>query len=288
MEIADVDPQLGGVFYTLEQQPGGHPRFERQTQTCLQCHDSSSITGGVPGFILRSVFPDRYGYVITSIGDGPTTDRTPIDDRWGGWYVTGTLGGQRHMGNLFAPQLVHEVDNARRALATSRDASTGDVTDLKGRVSTRPYLSASSDAVALMVLAHQTHVHNLITIAGYEQRQAAYDRQLMRESSGDSPAAADQLDLRVQTASERLVHGLLFATAGEAGRANRGHDELRRRLPGARPARSPRAIAARLRPEDAAVPLSAQLSDLLGELQRAARAGEELRLPPAARGAHRG
>ena len=31
MEVADADPKLGGVFYTLEQQPGEHPKFERQT-----------------------------------------------------------------------------------------------------------------------------------------------------------------------------------------------------------------------------------------------------------------
>ena len=211
MEVADADPKLGGVFYTLEQQPGEHPKFERQTSTCLQCHDSSSITGGVPGFILRSVFPDRYGYVITPIGEGPTTDRTPIDQRWGGWYVTGTLGGQPNMGNTFAPLLAHDVDNVKRTLAAAREASTGDVTDLKGRVSTKPYLSASSDAVALMVLAHQSHVHNLITIANYEERKAAYDRQLLRQSSSDSAAADDQLDLRVRTAAERLLRGLLFA-----------------------------------------------------------------------------
>src|SRR5205085_6191073 len=49
MEIASVDPALGAVFYTLRQDPTGRPAFERQTQTCLQCHDSSSSTGGVPG-----------------------------------------------------------------------------------------------------------------------------------------------------------------------------------------------------------------------------------------------
>ncbi len=211
MEVAAADPKLGAVFYTLEQQPGAHPKFERQTQTCLQCHDSSSITGGVPGFILRSVLPDRYGYVITSIGEGPTTDRTPIDERWGGWYVTGTLGGQPNLGNVFAPMLVHDVDNVKSTLAKARLASAGDVTDLTGRVSTKPYLSASSDAVALMVLAHQSHLHNLITIANYEERKSVYERQLLRSSSSDTAAADDQLDLRVQTAAERLVRGLLFA-----------------------------------------------------------------------------
>ncbi|HEY7788870.1 MAG TPA: hypothetical protein VIC33_00005, partial [Vicinamibacterales bacterium] len=64
MEIASVDPKLGGVFYTLRQQPSAHPQFERQGATCLQCHDSSSTTGGVPGFIMRSVYSDKFGYPI--------------------------------------------------------------------------------------------------------------------------------------------------------------------------------------------------------------------------------
>ena len=28
-----------------------------------------------------------------------TTDETPIEERWGGWYVTGRHGTLRHMGN---------------------------------------------------------------------------------------------------------------------------------------------------------------------------------------------
>ena len=67
------------------------------------CHDSSSVTGGVPGFIVRSVFPDRYGYPIATLSDRATTDRTVMAKRWGGWYVTGTHGEQQHAGNTMSP-----------------------------------------------------------------------------------------------------------------------------------------------------------------------------------------
>lgn len=97
LELASVDPTLGTVFYSLPQEPSPRPRFAREGSTCLVCHDSSSITGGVPGLIVRSVVPDKYGYSMAAVHDGPTTDRTAIASRWGGWYVTGTFGGQQHM-----------------------------------------------------------------------------------------------------------------------------------------------------------------------------------------------
>ncbi len=212
MEIAAADPALGAVFYTLNQQATEHPVFERQTQTCLQCHDSSSTTGGVPGFILRSVLADRHGYVISSLSDGPTTDRTPIAERWGGWYVTGTNGDQGHLGNLFAPALFSEVTNARTYLAKMDRSSSVNVTDLGKRFDTTPYLGQTSDIVALLVLAHQSYVHNLITIANFETRKALYDERLLLESRGTP--AEEHLDttmMRVHGAADRLVRAMLFA-----------------------------------------------------------------------------
>lgn len=214
MEVATADPQLGGVFYTLEQQPTDHPKFERQSQMCLQCH-ASSATGGIPGFIMRSVFTDRYGYPVKAIGEGATTDRTPLGDRWGGWYVTGTHGDQKHMGNLMSSMLVHEISNARAQIEKLDYASAANVTDLKGRVSTKPYLAASSDIVALMVLTHQSYIHNLITNANYETRKALYDEELALKTrdGGTAPARGEHLEttmVRIQSAGERLVRGMLF------------------------------------------------------------------------------
>src|ERR1017187_11036082 len=41
LEISAVDPQLGTVFYTLDQEEANRPRFIRQTDACLTCHGSS-------------------------------------------------------------------------------------------------------------------------------------------------------------------------------------------------------------------------------------------------------
>lgn len=195
MEIASVDPKLGAVFYTLDQRPGEHPTFERQTRMCLICHDSSSTTGGVPGFIMRSVFTDRYGYAFASVGSDVTTDRTPIEERWGGWYVTGVLRDQTHMGNVMAPMLAQDIDNkAAYVEKLKRQASAG-VADLHGRFDVNRYLTTSSDIVGVLVLAHQTEVHNLITAAAYNARI----------EGEQSPRAKD--------AVERLVRALLFVDA---------------------------------------------------------------------------
>lgn len=193
IEIASVDPVQGPVFYTLPQTPAERPAFQRETRTCLMCHQSATVTNGVPGLIVRSMLTDRYGYPITDIGRVVTDDRTPIDERWGGWFVTGTHGGTPHAGNVFAPVLSHEVGNAKTYLAKIDLHAGANVTDLSKRFDTEPYLRPDSDIVALMVLAHQATIHNLITKA---QAEAKFGGQ------------------RLQTASEALVKGLLFA--GEA------------------------------------------------------------------------
>jgi hypothetical protein len=196
IEVASVDPKLGTVFYSLPQDGAVRPKFEREQQTCLVCHDSASVTGGVPGLMVRSVIPDRYGYGLAPVGKSVTSDQTPLRDRWGGWYVTGTHGEQQHMGNVIAPVLAHEVGNMKTYLATTKLAPSGNVTDLSSRLDLEPYLSTHSDIIAMMVLAHQATVHNLMTRAGYEGRVA--------EREGAASEA------RIRPAAESLVRAMLF------------------------------------------------------------------------------
>lgn len=80
--------------------------------------------------------------------------------------MTGTHGALRHMGNLLAKDRTHPEQIDRELGAN--------VTDLKEHVNVSPYLQPTSDIVALMVLEHQTQMHNFITLASYTARQAAY------------------------------------------------------------------------------------------------------------------
>jgi hypothetical protein len=159
MEISVADPKLGAVFYTLEQKENVRPKFKR-TDQCLECH-ASSKSMGVPGHLIRSFETDEDG-VVTDLGTGisPVNDRTPFEDRWGGWYVTGLHGRQTHRGNLIGPA------DFERQLKEPNFA--GNLTNLSRFLETDKYLSPHSDIVALMVLEHQTHMHNYITRLNYE------------------------------------------------------------------------------------------------------------------------
>jgi len=69
LEFASVDPKLGVIFYTLDQKKVDKPHFDRRDAACLQCHDSGGPTLGVPGLMVRSVYPDPSGMPVFQAGD---------------------------------------------------------------------------------------------------------------------------------------------------------------------------------------------------------------------------
>jgi hypothetical protein len=159
LEVAAPDARLGTVFYTVGQKPGA-PTIRRHADNCLLCHGSSA-NRGVPGHVLRSVLPERDGEPSLSGTSRRVDHSTPFAERWGGWYVTGTHGSMTHLGNRFAEG------------GTGPDAADSlNVTDLGGRFKLKPYLTPHSDIVALMVLEHQTGVHNRLARATLEGRIA--------------------------------------------------------------------------------------------------------------------
>src|SRR6056297_650083 len=98
LELAATDAQQGAIFYTLEQTETGTPEFLRDRGQCLTCH-ASSRTQDVPGYLMRSVYADAAGRPVLGSGTYTTDDTSPLHERWGGWYVTGTHGSMRHLGN---------------------------------------------------------------------------------------------------------------------------------------------------------------------------------------------
>lgn len=158
MEVSMADPKLGAVFYTLTQSETNHPRFTR-TDQCLECH-ASAKSMGVPGHLLRSFMTEENGAVDANSGTSQIDDTTPLAERWGGWYVTGTHGKQTHRGNL-----IGKADFERQ----EKDPNfAGNLADLRKFFETSAYLQPGSDIVALMVLEHQTHMHNFITRLNFE------------------------------------------------------------------------------------------------------------------------
>lgn len=202
LEISVVDDDLGAVFYTLDQDADSTPRFVRQTDNCLICHGSSS-TRGVPGHVVRSVYSDPQGLPILASGSYRTDHTSPFEQRWGGWYVTGTHGEQKHLGNL----IVRGRDRPEAA-----DNSAGqNIAALDQWIEPSDYLTPHSDIVALMVLEHQAMAHNLITQANFSTQQALhFDRALSRELGENSAELRVSTKSRIKSVGEPLVECLLF------------------------------------------------------------------------------
>jgi hypothetical protein len=162
LELTSVDPKLGGVFYTLDQTKEGRPKFVR-TDQCLECH-ASAKTMGVPGHLVRSFATDDNGVVDLTSGTSLVNHRTPLAERWGGWYVTGRHGAQAHRGNLFG--------DAAWEKEKKEPNHRGNLDSLEPFFDVSKYPSARSDIVALMVMEHQSHLHNFITRLNYESTVA--------------------------------------------------------------------------------------------------------------------
>src|SRR5580698_7867982 len=97
LEIASEDPEQGTIFYTLNQWKSTSPRLKRRDD-CLICHESHD-TMGVPGMLLRSVYPASDGFVMRELGSYNVDHRVVFAHRWGGFFVTGKSDALSHLGN---------------------------------------------------------------------------------------------------------------------------------------------------------------------------------------------
>jgi hypothetical protein len=192
LEFVSFDPTLGAIFYVMDEQRDKHPRFERSEVDCIQCHVAPS-TKGIPGVMLRSVFTKPDGTANGAARSYVTGQESPIAQRWGGWYVTAKTGAQGGMANVLGLDS-QEPEHLDRAAGTN-------LVSLTGHFDTSAYLTNSSDIVALMVLAHQTQMHNWITLTTYQTRIALADQK-------ETP---DEVQKKVEGPAEQLVRYLLFA-----------------------------------------------------------------------------
>lgn len=195
LEAAGFDPQQGVSFYQISQTPAPNAHFGRM-QRCLECHDGT-MTHGVAGLMMMSMLPmtdDPNEYA-----QGWSVDhRTPIDDRWGGWFVTGKAVPPRHLGNV--PVYHVKKGGVRAAMAPK-------LLDVKAAISSAPYLTPYSDVVALLVLNHQVGMTNLITRMNWTTRVDDYDRASAKKLGATQPKS--DVD-PVTSAAAELVDYMLF------------------------------------------------------------------------------
>ena len=209
LELAAHDRQQGVVFYTLDQKPATKPQFTR-SQRCLECHQNS-FTGNVPGTVVMSMLPLSDN--LNDYARGWYVDhRTPIEDRWGGWYVTGGKVPRAHLGNV----PVYHVERSYTRLAVAPTLSS-----VSGKFDTTGYLSSHSDVVALLVLNHQVHMTNLLTRLGWEARIAD-----LQNTSGGA---------RVRETARELVDYLLFVDEAPLSAAVSGTSGFAEQFPDAGP-----------------------------------------------------
>ena len=221
LELGAIDAKLGGVFYVLEQEPVARPSFRRNDE-CLQCHATNG-TRGVPGFVVRSVYPDARGYPISPLGGFVTNHASPLKERWGGWYVSGTHGVERHLGNQRFDEKGGEYNPAQLA--------SQNVTSLESRFESTDYLTPHSDIVALMVLEHQTQMHNLLTRLNYETRLALHHQAVMNEALKEpADRVSDSTRRRIESAADETLRHLLFVSAAEFGSPIKGTTDYARQF----------------------------------------------------------
>jgi len=191
-ELAALDPKQGVNFYTLDVKRSAKPSFDRRSD-CLQCHQGTT-TLGIPGILVTSVYPSGDGTPAFRGAALATDHRTPFGDRWGGWYVTGTMGSERHMGNAVA----HDSAQPRNLDM----AGTQNLTSLGRRFDATNYLAKTSDIVALMTLEHQTRMTNLMIRTAWDARVAIHKGKGTLDSEGSE---------RIDGDVEAMVRYMLFA-----------------------------------------------------------------------------
>ena len=214
LEFAAEDPRQGVVFYTLDQRAVEPPVIERR-DFCLSCHNNRS-TLEVPGLLVRSIATTAAGAPVPKFGNYTPDHRTPFDQRWAGYYVTGHHGSLHHLGNAML------VDRTSEARVTD---DTLNLDSVQERIDAGHYLSPHSDIAALLVFEHQMHMINLLTRIGWDARM------LMSTHQPDARAVLDR-------SADELVDYLLFADEAPLPAAVTGSSGFARQFSSAGPADS--------------------------------------------------
>ena len=160
IEIISMDPDLGGIFYIFDIPSPGPKLGERpivfeRSDRCMNCH-SDAETRNVPGLTIRSVIPGPRGGSMDSFRRDQNGHQIAIDQRFGGWHVTGDEGFGKHWGNVIG-------NYTKDGLVTSA-VPPGREFDFSR------YLTKTSDLLPHLILEHQAGFVNVVLEASYRAR----------------------------------------------------------------------------------------------------------------------
>lgn len=222
IEITTIDNRLGPIFYSFDpQEARGAARTFVRDSDCLRCHGGTFVRG-VPGVFARSVIPSETGEPLLRHGSEIVDDETPFENRWGGWYVTGYSGPTNHRGNVLGAEqgdrLVFDLSDKRPV-------------ELSSFFDTTPYLTDTSDVVALLVFEHQMAMQNSLTRAAHSARKMREYQRALQKTFGDPETdepAYDSVKSVINGAVENVLDHLLFRHAAPLPAGVVGSESFRR------------------------------------------------------------
>lgn len=205
IEIITQDPLLGAVFYLITPARGDRPPvIQRDSSSCLSCHGTTR-TESVPGMVVRSVHPDSSGHLLLALGTSHIDHTSPIEERWGGYYVTGS-SSLPHFGNqTFDESAGRDFPRLKVELDTVAERVPGML---------QRYPRDSSDIIALMVLEHQCRVHNLMNAAAMEYRRAHWLGRILDPQADPDAGSAGRTAIH---GANRIAEVLLFKDEARLG-----------------------------------------------------------------------
>jgi hypothetical protein len=215
LEVAAHDESEGVVFYTLDQQAdeSGPPQFKRAF-ICLGCHVTGN-TLGVPGLLMFSTTrpePTQFTGLPRHVDQSD-----PLNRRFGGWFVTGSTGSVRHMGN---------------DVAALDGRPNRELTSVEGLFDSDGYRALSSDVVAHLVLTHQAGMTNLLTRAAWEARAADPS---LHPPYTSTPAQQASIAAVMDGVASEVVDYLLFVDEARFTEPVRGGSGFAERFSGSGP-----------------------------------------------------
>ena len=188
IEIVSLDPELGGIFYIFDIPKDERPPRVERSERCMNCHVGDD-TGRVPGLVVKSVIPGPGGGSLTGYRLEQTGHGIPLNQRFGGWYVTGWPGFTNHQGNVTGRLSAEGLRTFPVEPGKSFDWAR--------------YPVATSDALAQLLHEHQAGFVNRVVAASYRARS------LLHASGDGGPGQPAVAELEEQA---RVITGyMLFA-----------------------------------------------------------------------------
>ncbi|OWK36452.1 hypothetical protein FRUB_09015 [Fimbriiglobus ruber] len=186
IEVIAIDPERGGMFYIFNRLERGKTPRIRRSESCLTCHATAQMNG-VPQLVVESVVPGITGGGEVAFRRDLSGHAVPLDDRFGGWLVTGAPQSLKHRGNILIEWT--------KGKAVERVIQPGEL------YNPARYPLPTSDILPHLLQEHQVGFINRAVAASYRTRV------LLHENGGK----AEPVTAELEKLARELVRYLLFA-----------------------------------------------------------------------------